>query len=89
MRVVTAVFCFMVHSTTKIGNNSCCQLQASRFRCDADGLLTKSLAGVVIAERIDCSQIEAMAGSYLFDDFLPALKVQVRHELSLSKAEVC
>lgn len=60
-----------------------------RFRCDADGLLTKSLAGVVIAERIDCSQIEAMAASYLFDDFLPALKLQVRHELSLSKADVC
>lgn len=57
-----------------------------RFRCDEGGLLTKSLAGVVIAESVDCSQIEAMAASYVFDDFLPALKAQVQHELSLSKA---
>lgn len=55
-----------------------------RFRYNENGNLIKSLAGVVTAESAECDLIEAIAASYIFDDFLPNLKKQVRNELSLN-----
>jgi hypothetical protein len=55
-----------------------------QFRCNENGDLIKSLAGVITAESTGCDLIEAIAASYIFDDFLPNLKKQVRNELSLN-----